>query len=174
VPDRARGAESQTQIASDPIDGLKTLIIELEEDRHEGLSLIVPGSRRGGSFPVQEAFPAKDRTPLGGLEGNRGFPPALRTGSHGFRFGKAPGRRTLALVLADLAALGLVLEILVVEEMLFSRRKYEIRSAIHALQDAVLKFRHIRWPRYPKFICRDGGESPATRRRLVRLFHFPA
>jgi hypothetical protein len=121
----------------------------VEKDRREGLSLVVPGSRRGGSFPVQEAFPAKDRTSLGGLEGNRGLPSALRTGGHGFRFGKAPGGRTLTLVLTGFAALGFVLEILVVEEMLFSRCKYKIRSAIYALQDAVLKFRHIRWPRYP-------------------------
>src|SRR5215472_14838668 len=104
--------------------------------------LIVPGRRRGSSFPVQEAFPAEDGTPLCGLEGNRGFPPALRAGGHGFRFGKAPGIRTLALVFANLAALGFVLEVLVVEEVLFSRCKYEIRSAIHALQDAVLKLRH--------------------------------
>jgi hypothetical protein len=62
------------------------------------------------------------------------------------------------------------------EEVLFSRCKYEIRSAIHALQDAVLKLRHIRWPRYP---LDTAGETAAnrpltTRRRLVRLFHFPA
>jgi hypothetical protein len=53
----------------------------------------------------------------------------------------------LALGLASLAPLRLVLEVLVMEEMLFSRCKYEIRSAIYALEDAVLKLRHIRFPR---------------------------
>jgi hypothetical protein len=32
------------------------------------------------------------------------------------------------------------------EEVLFSRCKYEIRSAIDTLEDAVLKLRHIRFP----------------------------
>jgi hypothetical protein len=34
------------------------------------------------------------------------------------------------------------------EEVLFSRSEHEIRSAIHTLQDAILKLRHINWPRY--------------------------
>ena len=104
--------------------------------------LSIPGRRRG-TFPAQEAFPAKDRTPLSRLEGNRGFPAALRTGGHGFRFGKAPGSRTLTLVLADLAALGFIFEVLVVEEVLFSRCEYEICPAVCTLEDAVLKLRHI-------------------------------
>jgi hypothetical protein len=49
----------------------------------------------------------------------------------------------LALCLTSFAALGLVLETLVVEEVLFSRCEYEIRSAIAAFKDAVLKLRHI-------------------------------
>ncbi len=74
---------------------------------------------------------------------------------------KPPDGRTLALVLAGLAALGLVLEILVVEEVLFSRRKYEIRSAIHALEDAVLKLRHIHWPRYqPELFVETAARPP--------------
>jgi len=108
----------------------------------------VPGGRRG-TFPVQEALPAKDRTPLGGLEGNCGLPAALRTGGHGFHFGEAPGTRTLALVLAGFAALGLILEVLVMEEMLFSRGENKIGATIHALEDAVLKFWHISGPVNP-------------------------
>jgi hypothetical protein len=58
----------------------------------------------------------------------------LGTGSHGFGFGEpAAARRTLPLVLAVLAPLGFILEILVVEEVLFSRCKYEVRTAINAL-----------------------------------------
>ena len=45
--------------------------------------------------------------------------------------------------LAILTALGLVLEVLVVEEVLFSRCEYKFRCAIDALEDAILKLRHI-------------------------------
>ena len=48
----------------------------------------------------------------------------------------------MTLGLAILAAFRLVLEILVVEEVLFSRCKYEIRSAVYALEDAILELRH--------------------------------
>jgi hypothetical protein len=72
----------------------------------------------------------------------------LRTGRHGFRFRETTrGGRALALGLASLAALRLVLEILVMEEVLFSRCKYEIRSTIDTFEDAILKLRHIRFPR---------------------------
>jgi hypothetical protein len=49
----------------------------------------------------------------------------------------------VTLGLAILAALGLVLEIFIVEEVLFSRCEYKIGSAIDALEDAILKLRHI-------------------------------
>jgi hypothetical protein len=49
----------------------------------------------------------------------------------------------VTLGLAILTALGLILEVLVVEEVLFSRCEYKIRSAIDALEDAILKLRHI-------------------------------
>jgi hypothetical protein len=72
----------------------------------------------------------------------------LRAGGHGFRFGETAGRRrTLPLGFTPLAAFGFVLEVLVMEEVLFSRCKYEIRSAIDAFEDAVLKLAHIRFPR---------------------------
>jgi hypothetical protein len=65
---------------------------------------------------------------------------------HGLGFGKAGSGRALALGLACLAALGFILEILVVEEVLFSRCEYEIRAAIHAFENAVLKLRHGLFP----------------------------
>jgi hypothetical protein len=49
----------------------------------------------------------------------------------------------MTLGLAILTALGLVLEVLVVEEVLFSRCEYKFRCAIDALEDAILKLRHI-------------------------------
>jgi len=89
----------------------------------------LPRSRRTGKsrgFPAEEAFAAINRTALRRLEGDRGFAAALRARGHGLRFGEAPGATALALGFACLAALGFVLEILVVEEVLFSRREYEI------------------------------------------------
>jgi hypothetical protein len=76
------------------------------------------------------------------LEGHRGFPTALRAHGHGFRFGESRTGGALALHFAVLAPFGLVLEVLVVEEVLFSRCKYEICSAINALENAILKLRH--------------------------------
>jgi hypothetical protein len=53
----------------------------------------------------------------------------------------------VALGLAILTALGLILKVLVVEEVLLSRCEYKIRCAIDALEDAILKLRHIVVPR---------------------------
>jgi len=104
--------------------------------------LSVSRDGRRGRLAGEEAFAAVHWPALGWLEGHRSFPTALRAGGHGFRFGEARGRRTLALGLATLAAFGLVLKVFVVEEVLFSRCKYEICSAINALEDAILKLRH--------------------------------
>jgi hypothetical protein len=61
----------------------------------------------------------------------------------GYRFGFVRTRgRSLPLAFAGFAPFGFVSEIFVVEEVLFSRCKYELRSAIHALEDAILKLRH--------------------------------
>jgi hypothetical protein len=49
----------------------------------------------------------------------------------------------VTLGLAILTALGLILDVLVVEEVLFSRCEYKVRCAIDALEDAILKLRHI-------------------------------
>jgi hypothetical protein len=48
----------------------------------------------------------------------------------------------LAFGLAVLTTLGLVLEILVVEEVLFSRCEYKLCAAVYTREDAVLKLRH--------------------------------
>jgi hypothetical protein len=67
------------------------------------------------------------------LKGHRSFPTALRTHGHGLCLGKPRTPGTLPLGLAVLAALGLILEILIVEEVLLTRCKNEISAAIHAL-----------------------------------------
>jgi len=103
-------------------------------------------SRRARSFPCEEALAAVDRAALRWLEGNRGLPPALRAHRHGFGFGEPATGRTLALCLTALAALGFVLEVFVVEEVLFSRCKNKIRSAVHTLENAVLKLGHGVFP----------------------------
>jgi hypothetical protein len=101
----------------------------------------LPAGAGGVGLARQETLPAINGPALSGLERDRGFPAALGTGGHGLGFGIA-ARRSLPLGLTWLAALGLVLEILVVEEVLFSRCEYEICSAIYALEDAVLELRH--------------------------------
>ena len=53
----------------------------------------------------------------------------------------------MTLGLAILTALGLILEVLVVEEVLFSRCEYKFRCAIDALEDAILKLGHVVIPR---------------------------
>jgi len=107
-----------------------------------GRNLTIARYGGGRNLPAQETFAAIYRTALSRLERHRGFPPALRTGGHRLRLGE-PARRPLTLRLAVLAAFGFVLKILIVEEMLFSRSKYEICSAVYTLEDAVLKLRHI-------------------------------
>jgi hypothetical protein len=49
----------------------------------------------------------------------------------------------VTLGLAILAALGLILKVFVMEEMLFSRCEYKIGCTIDALEHAILKLRHI-------------------------------
>jgi hypothetical protein len=114
-------------------------IIAIRPSKPEDLSIPAYCRRR---LTAEEALPAIDRPALSRLEGHRGFPTALRAGGHGFRFVKPRGRRTLTLGLAVLTAFGFVFEILVVEEVLFSRCENEICSAIYALYDAILEFRH--------------------------------
>ena len=99
-----------------------------------------------GCFAAQETFAAVNRTPLCRFERHRSLPAALGTFCHGLGFRKTGSGRALALGLAGLAALGFIFEILVVEEVLFSRCEYEIRAAIDAFENAVLKLRHGLFP----------------------------
>jgi hypothetical protein len=86
-------------------------------------------SSRGG-LPAQETFPAKYRPSLSRLKGHRGFPAALRTGGHGFGAKRTRRRAPLALGFACLAALGLIFEVSVAKEVLFSRGEDEFRPTI--------------------------------------------
>jgi hypothetical protein len=49
----------------------------------------------------------------------------LRASGHGFGFGETAAAATLPLGFAGLAPFGFVLEVFVVEEVLFSRSKYK-------------------------------------------------
>lgn len=67
-----------------------------------------------------------------------------------------------ALRLAVLTAFRLVLELFVVEEELFTGGKYEVITAIHALQVSVLEF-HFRSPPPRYGLTCLGGELIGTR-----------
>ena len=82
----------------------------------------------------------------------------------------------LALDFAVLAPFGLVLEVLVVEEVLFSRCKYEICSAINALENAILKLRHSNCaPLSPELELDviSGGTALAIRRPPPSFIRLP-
>ena len=81
-----------------------------------------------------EAFLAEHGTPLGGPERHGGLPTARRTVRHRFHplpRGACAGRASGPLGLTRLAALGFVPEVLVGEELLFSRRPDEFRAAVY-------------------------------------------
>jgi hypothetical protein len=80
----------------------------------------------------------------------------LRAGGHGFGFGET-ATSALTLGLAGLAALGFVLKVLVVEEMLFSRGENEIRPAVCALDYSILKLGHSLCPVNNVDRCWKGG-----------------
>ena len=112
-----------------------------------GVAVRLRGRRR--SLPLLEALAAKDRASLRGLEGDCGLLPAPRTrgsGLHLLVIAAALGAVMAGAYLlrtfgfAGFAALGLVLKLLVVEKKLFPGRKYELRSAVNALEDPILEF----------------------------------
>jgi hypothetical protein len=114
---------------------------------------------RARSLTVKETLATIDRTALRRLEGNGCLPAALRAIGHGLGFGETGTGGTLALCLASLAALGFILKILIVEEMLFSRCEYKFGTAIDARETAVLKLRHGLFPvdNLEQFIEPPGG-----------------
>jgi hypothetical protein len=95
--------------------------------------LSIPADSHARSLATEEAFPAIYRAALCRFEWHRGFPTALRARGHGLGFGKAPAGTALALGFTVFAALRLILEIFIVEEVLFSRCENEICSAVYAL-----------------------------------------
>src|SRR6516165_3171597 len=102
-----------------------------------------------GELPGLEAFLTEDRPTLCRLERHGGFLAARRARRHGLdAFACRAGRRRTrrALRLARLAALRLVLEVLVGEELLLTRRPDELCAAIHAPEDPVLEL-HRSLPR---------------------------
>src|SRR4026208_863745 len=141
-------------------------------DAASGLSAFHISSERGASerlpagtfkLPLLEAFLAEDRSALRGTEGHRGVLAARRAGGLGLdaiahrRPGAHPAR---SLRLARLAALGLVLELLVSEEELFTRRPDELRRTVHTPQGLVLELH-----RSPPLFVDPGPAAPPRLRR---------
>ncbi len=90
-----------------------------------------------------EAASAQDRPALGWLEGDSGLGSALRTCSAGFRTHFLASTNPLCLAL--LATLGVVLELLVVEEDLLARCKDKLGAAVNTSKYAIGEF-HGRLP----------------------------
>ena len=104
-------------------------------------------SRLGASAncaALLEAFAAKYWTSLRRLERHSSLLAAMGTGSASFdlliRVRRRRSDRSCPLCFAGFAALGLVLELLVVKEELFARREEKLRAAVYALQQPVLEF----------------------------------
>jgi len=113
--------------------------------------------------PLLETFPAVDRAPLGGLEGNCGFLPALRTSGSGFHpVVRTPvGVRTRILSpfgFAGFASLGFIPKTLFSEEHLLASRKNELGTAIGTLQDFIVELHMLlRAPAARGTACQDEG-----------------
>jgi hypothetical protein len=94
------------------------------------------GSSSAGSA-LLEALPTKDWPALGGLEGDGGLLPAPGTVGPGLYFGVVSRRCSShgggPLGFAGFATFRFVLELLVVEEQLFSRCKNEVGAAVNTL-----------------------------------------
>src|SRR5947209_20520381 len=108
----------------------ETLKISWMQGRGSGTSA---GGGDSGCLAAEETFAAVYRPALRGLERHGGFATALRAHGHRLGFGETPAVGTLAFGLTTLATLRLVLEVLIMEEVLFSRGESEIRSTIHTL-----------------------------------------
>jgi hypothetical protein len=123
--------------------------------------------------PVLKALPAQHRPSLRGPERYRGFFPALRTVRPGLSLRvRMPARRPMrrspnhcySLALAIFAAFGFILELLVVEEKLFTRCEHEVRATIYTLQNLVLVFHLERRSHSASLLCtgdpnREGSGS---------------
>src|SRR3954465_3940768 len=132
-----------------------------------GWSLDAPSARE---FPGLEAFLAEHGAPLRRFERHGGFFAARRTRRDRFHpFARHTGadRASRPLALTGLAALRLVLEVLVGEELLFTRRPDELRRAIHAPEDPVLEL-HRSLPRRGRSVLLTLGYS-SSRRSFFRF-----
>ena len=102
-------------------------------------------------FPAKETLAAKDRAALSWPERDGSFPAALRTDGCRLYPLRAGSRRSLTFTLTSFAALGFILEIFIVEEVLLSRCKNELGATISALEDSILKlWHHHRLPVLPR------------------------
>src|SRR5437763_4222242 len=118
-----------------------------------------------GEFPGLEAFLAEHRAPLRWPEGHRGFLAAIGARRHGLDAlssgaGSAARRPGGTLGFTSLAAFGFVLEVLVGEELLFTRRPHELRATVHAPEDPVLEL-HRSLPRRVGLAVRRATPAPA-------------
>src|SRR3979409_290151 len=123
---------------------------------------------RPGKFPGLKAFLAEDRTTLCRLGRDRRFLAAGRAHGHGFHpFARHPGSGGTcgALALTGFTPLGVVLEVLVGEKLLLSRRPDEVGGAGHAPEDPVLEL--------PRSLPRRGSVYSDSRRSFFR-FRFRA
>jgi hypothetical protein len=98
----------------------------------------------------------------------------LRARGHGFRFGKASAAGAGSFLFAYFAALRLVLKVLVMEEVLFSRCEDEIGSTVYAFEDAVLKLRHSNFPVIDLEWLSDVWDGAAITAPPSRLLDLPA
>src|SRR6266851_5999776 len=113
--------------------------VKLVDRSAQTIELDAPGSRK---LPRLEALFAEHRTALRRLEGYRGLLAAVRAHRgrfHAFAPVTAAGRTAGPLPLAGFAPFRLVFEVLVGEELLFSRRPDELCAAVHAREDSVLE-----------------------------------
>jgi hypothetical protein len=110
-----------------------------------------------------ETLPAEDRTALRRLKGNCSFLATLGAVGSGFYLGIITrGGCTQAggsLRLTGFASFGLVLELFVMEEQLFSRREYKVSIAVNTLQNLILEFHGELLP--------SARESPSTQRGYI-------
>jgi hypothetical protein len=138
----------------------------VERQRHRQICFGKSSGARHAAA-LLKTFAAQYRSSLGGTERNGRLFPALRAVCPRFGFRERVPVRSHAgtgrpFAFAVLAAFGFVLELLVVEEQLFSGCKHEIRSAVDALQNLVLEFHCKRRSHSPNLLSTGdpNGKDP--------------
>lgn len=124
---------------------LYTIILETLQSAERRDEQLKDALGAGGGAPFAEAFPAQDRSALGGTEGDRGFFAALRAHGLGFNFsvtralgGDSKGGDSFRF--AGFATFGFVAELFIVEEKLFPSGENEVAATVNALEHSVLEF----------------------------------